>query len=87
MGYGERESGQLVERGKSVTNTTRLQKLTKLFQITHTHGHWQRNRDDIEIDRVLGEGNFGSVCLGTMIDPTRTTDKVAIKTIKVSYYD
>ena len=39
---------------------------------------WQKDRTKLMIEREIGEGNFGSVCLGSL-DGTA----VAVKTIKV----
>ena len=47
---------------------------------------WQKDRSLLVIKEILGEGNFGSVCLGIMPDVyfQGISSQVAVKTIKVS---
>ena len=47
---------------------------------------WQKERSKLVIKHILGEGNFGSVCLGIMPDVyfQGVSSQVAVKTIKVT---
>ena len=55
------------------------------LQFTQTYGVWQKDRNKLSIKHILGEGNFGSVCLGIMPDVIYEgiSSQVAVKTIKV----
>ena len=44
----------------------------------HDQGHWQLQRDHIEIGRKIGSGEFGDVCKGVM---TGTGDNEGMKKV------
>merc|ERR1712176_1065033 len=50
---------------------------------------WQKDRTKLVIKHILGEGNFGSVCLGIMPDVyfQGVSSQVAVKTIKPARMD
>ena len=58
-------------------------------RITLMWESWQKDRSKLTIKSVLGEGNFGSVCLGIMADVYMQgiVSQVAVKTIKASRLD
>lgn len=58
------------------------------FQITTRWQTWQVDRSILQITSILGEGNFGSVYLGSLPDQYMPGMfvQVAVKTIKVCYF-
>ena len=62
--------------------------IIQLPQFTTMYAPWQKDRSKLVIKHILGEGNFGSVCLGIMPDVffQGVSSQVAVKTIKVNEY-
>ncbi|KAL5265444.1 hypothetical protein ACHWQZ_G006227 [Mnemiopsis leidyi] len=58
-------------------------------RFTTMYAPWQKERSKLVIKNILGEGNFGSVCLGIMPDVyfQGVSSQVAVKTIKPARMD